>query len=215
MPQLLEQICKEVDQQLLQNPNPNIDDILDKLGMDGSVSKTDIRDFASEYLKLAVNYKNKREILAGPNINFKRMGQNALIFSFIGAALHSNYPIFDPVYYTSAVHDPLAIMGFLGGAALTYYDEIKRKGISIFKIGTGILVGGFLGMLADFLAGPESNLFGYIGAGIGGLAGYLRKNPGEDFSKKIMYEAQQLDKRYNEQKKELIKFYNIWIVPTR
>lgn len=202
--QLLEEICTEVDSRFLEKRNIHVDDILKKLEIDDShPTIVDVRLFTAEYMNLTRDYQNEREKLESqinPNVNLLRIGGNALLFGLAGWLLNSNYFSFDLNYYQTIVSNPWAITGFLSGAGLTWYDEITHRNIPIGSMGLGILSGGIIGTLVDFISDDSTIPAKYFFSIIGSLFGFGSTKPKPDVANQIDYQIQNLDVSYATQK---------------
>lgn len=190
---MLEAICTEVDLVVRRDNEVSSEIILPKLGLGDSSQINTYRSFLHEYANLARRHKDECLSLdknVDKDINLGRIAWNAIYGGIAGS-------IFDPKPY-------FAMAGAVIGAAITAYDELKKKGLDFNLVFWGAVVGGGIGELFE----PEGiEYISYAGAAIGMTLGSIKSWRGRETTEegKAMKELRLVDHSYKMQKEHLIE----------
>lgn len=197
MPTTLEKICSEADSYVANNQK---EDYVDVIGIGEILRKAEIDgfdpinkrygNFAAEYIQLRRDYLKKQKALS--LTNWPRVVTYGWISGMIGL-------FYDTSPYGFA-------LGALAGSGLTFYDEIKQKGINMLYVFLGTLAGPAFGLFFN-RAGLDVSL-NYIAGSIGtaiGLDQAFRKK--KNFSAERYSKLHRLEQEYDRDKNELIKKY--------
>lgn len=127
-----------------------------------------------------------------PGNNWQKAIKNGAVFGGIGLIYNFGWEAF--------------AVGALAGAYLTLYFESKQKSVdwihAMFGAGIGALLGRAIGSVPSL----------YISGSIGALAGlYFSLKQAKDASQETYSNLRELNIKYDQKKKELIKFYGMLV----
>jgi hypothetical protein len=216
--QLLEQICNRVDLLLFEEKDISIDIVLAEFEIDSSHQSFDeFKEFGGDYKKLRENYKFEIERidLASKGASIKRVLLNAGIFGIGGAVLSSDTGPINLDFYRNAFNGFFPLLASITGGALTLYDEVKRKGLNMSYIGTGMYFGyATINLANSLISFDDTSLLKYVGAIAGGFGGNFIRNlrkSNADYGNKTGEKIDRLCDTYEDKKRELINFYSIFV----
>lgn len=185
--ELLEDICAEIDSQVMAGEVVHIGEVLRIFDADSHPNNLKYTEFVRSYTTLTEGYYNKRIALRPnkyENIDLGRVLFNMCVGGFFGS-------VFDPY---------AGIVGGFAGGGLTVYDERKKKDMNLLPVAGGAVLGGVIG---SFIDAENSHVYIYIGAGIGASLGFAI----EFFeAKNREQKIKQLDDKHNHLRDQMIAY---------